>query len=93
MFLVQKYGSESRPIKFYFDKYLRAFPAVLNDFEDKSYTTKEKSFKRAYGLRVFKRFFRRFGFVEILDDSIVGDDFTIKKTPVIDQIVSWNILQ
>ena len=91
IFLVQKYGDQSRSVDFYSEKYLQAFPAGLTDFLDTAYSTKEGLFKGAYGLRVFKRFLKRFGFVEISGDAIGGKDFTVKKTPVIDQIAKWNI--
>ena len=93
MFLVQKYGDELRPIDFYSEKYLRAFPTAINDFKEKSYCSMEDSFKNTYGLRVFQRFLKRFGFVEISGNKYASEGLSVRKTPLIDQVFTWKVLR
>lgn len=93
IFLVQKYGDKPREIKFYIDKYLRAFPSVMRDFPDTKYSTGEKDFQRCYRVRVFRRFLKRFGFIELKgEDSLFTDDFLIVKKELVDQVIKWRML-
>lgn len=93
IFLVQKYGDKAREIKFYSDKYLRAFPSVMRDFPDTEYSTGEEQFQRCYYLRVFKRFLKRFGLIEIEErgDFLLNNQTIIKKE-LTDQVIKWKIL-
>ena len=89
IFLVQKYGNKPREIRFYSDKYLRAFPIVMGDFPDTSYSSGEKEFQRCYYVRVFERFLKRFGLIEIVEGDILSDNQTIIKKELIDQLIKW----
>ena len=89
--LVQKYGQEFRLAEFYADKYLKAFPTGLFDFPKEAYASSEELFKSAYILRVFERFLKRFGFIETTGNTFGRHDYTIKKTPLIDDLISWKL--
>ena len=93
IFLVQKYGDKERTDKFYARKYLKAFPSVMRDFEDTTYYSGEERFMRCYSTRVFERFLRRFGLVEIITgaEDLFAKDKTVVKTELMDQVFEWKI--
>lgn len=92
IFLVQKYGDKPREMKFYSDKYLRAFPSVMRDFPDEEYSTGEKQFQRCYYIRVFERFLKRFGLIEIEEKGdFPSKTQIIMKKELIDQVIKWKI--
>lgn len=93
IFLVQKFGDEERTDKFYARKYLKAFPSVMRDFEDTTYESAGKRFMECYFMRVFERFLRRFGFVEIIKgaEDLFAMDKTVVKTELMDQVFEWKI--
>ena len=83
IFLVQMYGSKSRSTDFYSDKFLNAFPKVMDNFEDTPYLTGKRVSQDAYSLRTFRRFLKRFSLIDMSDKR------TISKRPLIDHIVEW----
>lgn len=92
IFLVQKYGDEPREMKFYSDKYLRAFPNAMKVFPGAKVFTDEKAFQDCYYIRVFERFMKRFGLIEIIeDDDFLSGNHTIVKKELIDQAIGWKI--
>ncbi len=86
IFLVQKYGNESRKFQFYSDKYLRAFPRLIIDFLNNI-----KRYQECYFYRVIERFLDRFGLIEIERDMEreFNVNVIIKKTRLIEQIFRW----
>ncbi|MFQ5974777.1 MAG: hypothetical protein ACE5J5_00480 [Candidatus Hydrothermarchaeales archaeon] len=93
IFLLQKYGDKAREIKFYSDKYLRAFPSAIEEFSGTLYLGSEDEFRRCYYLRVFRRFLKRFGLIEIEEDpSFISANHTIIKKELLDQTIRWKIL-
>ncbi len=90
IFLVKRYGDKPKEMKFYSDKYLRAFPSVMRDFPDQEYSTGEKQFQRCYSIRVFERFLKRFGLIEIEEKGdFPSKTQIIMKKELIDQIIKW----
>ncbi|MCL0033580.1 hypothetical protein M1M99_02040 [Thermodesulfovibrionales bacterium] len=72
--------------------HLHAFPSVMRDFPDKEYSSGESQFQNCYCLRVFERFLKRFGLIEIEEKG----DFPsateiITKKELIDQLIKWKI--
>lgn len=93
IFLVQKYGDKAREMKFYSDKYLRAFPLAIREFHDTEYSTGEEQFQRCFYLRVFKRFLKRFGLIEIEErGDFLSNNQTIIKKELIDHAIKWKNL-
>jgi hypothetical protein len=92
-FWAQKYGDKAREMKFYSDKYLRAFPSAIRDFHDTEYSTSAKQFQRCFYLRVLKRFLKRFGLIEIEErGDFLSNNQTIIKKDLIDHVIKWKIL-
>jgi len=85
IYLVQKYGAEPRKFKFYADKYLRAFPRLINN----DFAVDMNTYLRCYYLRVFERFLNRFELITIEGSTRQEADMIIKKTPLIDQVFKW----
>lgn len=83
IFLVQMYGSKSRSTDFYSDKFINAFPKALDDFKETEYQTGKRAYQNAYSLRTFSRFLKRFNLIKMSDKQ------TIRKRPLIDQLVGW----
>ena len=81
--LVQMYGNKYRPTDFYSDKFLNAFPKILDDFRDTEYQTGKRAYQNAYSLRTFRRFLKRFNLIDMSDNQ------TIRKRPLIDHLVEW----
>jgi hypothetical protein len=85
--LLLKYGSEERPSKFYSNKYLKAFPLLINGIKENDYRTKEESFKNCLTVRIFERFLNWFGLIESrLEGWEYDHNLFIKNTPLLDQI-------
>lgn len=90
IFLVQKYGDQPRLADFYGSKYLKAFPVALKDFPETTYFSSEKNFYRAYYIRVFRRFLKRFGLIEISGEDHITEKVTVQKRPIIDRLITWS---
>jgi hypothetical protein len=76
--LLLKYGSEPREMKFYSNKYLKAFPFFMRDFQNPYFGTPEEYFMKCYTLRSFPRFLEWWGFVEIEKDKTRRDSENLK---------------
>ncbi|MEA3559473.1 MAG: hypothetical protein U9R75_09500, partial [Candidatus Thermoplasmatota archaeon] len=93
IFLLQKYGNEKRETSFYLEKFIRAFPKAIDEF-NKHPLYVERMLQNCYFSRVFERFMKRFGLVEIIgtDDGkflFERDDLILKKE-LIDELVHWD---
>jgi hypothetical protein len=67
LFLLLKYGLESRSVQFYADKYLKAFPKILDNFPEDTVFTKQRQFNNSFSLRTFNRFLFWFNCIEITE--------------------------
>lgn len=63
IYLLARFGSETRPMQFYADKYLLAFPFIINSVPEVDYMTREAQVSSYYKGRVFFRFAHWFGLV------------------------------
>ena len=68
---------------FYADKFLNAFPKLIDDFEDTPYLTGKKVSQNAYSLRTFRRFLKRSSLIDMPGEQTLG------KQPLIDHLVEW----
>jgi hypothetical protein len=93
LFLLQKYGGESRPQSFYEDIFLQAFPDLFRDVQETSYQSVEETIRNAYFYRTLVNFAEFFGLAELV--KISGKDFPeryeVKKLPLLDQLVSFAV--
>ena len=92
LLLVSKYGNIVRLDNFYADKYLRAFPKLLPDFNTVYFNNDVNGhFKHCYSYRTFDRFLEYFNLI----DSRTEGDFTnkkkfIKKSALFDHIIFFD---
>lgn len=90
IYLLKKYGTAERLIEFYAEKYLKAFPKVIEDCQG-GYFEPERNLRNCYNVRVFERFLCLFGFVK----TIGRDNFQTKekkkyaKTELLDEVFSF----
>jgi hypothetical protein len=65
VYLLEKFGQSEHAIEFYAEKYLKAFPKLLEFFPARPYGTPEGDFVNCYSVRTFERFLEWFGFVKV----------------------------
>jgi hypothetical protein len=65
VYLLEKFGQSERTVEFYAEKYLKAFPKLLEFFPARPYGTPEGDFVNCYSVRTFERFLEWFGFVKV----------------------------
>ena len=85
IYLLEKYGKEFQRESFYAEKYLKALPDFLNEFETDDFRSQKEQFVNCYGVRTFQRFLEWFGLVET--DKKIGkkwnEDSNIKATEIL----------
>ncbi len=88
LFLLDKFGDEERPLQFYADKFLRAFPPLLDFFPPIYSSTPETQFARCYGVRTFSRFLEWFGFAMIRGKrgALVDLDRMVERSDVMHKV-------
>jgi hypothetical protein len=93
LFLIHTFGEEARSPTFYEEKFLQAFPGVLDEVEDPIYGSKEKHIGYAYSLRTMERFAHFFGLIELDSNAsrFIGRSCTMKKAPLFDQLIRFYI--
>jgi hypothetical protein len=65
LYLLLRYGKEKRPLAFYVDKNLKAFPTILEEFSDEDYSTPDRQYGNCFHSRFIDRFLKFYGFVEV----------------------------
>lgn len=90
LYLVRKYGRKKMSIEFYYNKFLVAFPGIKEEFLKEH---SEEDLINVFYLRVFERFLENFGLIEVVEGGKIRSvkDFKVLKTPVFDDIISFNI--
>lgn len=94
LYLLSRYGAKWQPHSVYCDYVLEAFPMVLHEIEEKPWSTPEKDFKNCYTHRALNNFAVYFGLAETKAEdklSYLRDDYPIRKRPLLDEIVHFNI--
>lgn len=93
LFLIHKFGNEFRYPTFYEEKFLQAFPAVLDEVSAMVYITMEEQVRRSYSLRTMIRFANFFGLIELESplSSGIRQDYRLKKTPLLDQLIVFHV--
>lgn len=90
-YMLKKFGNEKHPKSFYAEKYIRAFPKMLDQVPESPFSTKEQTLSRCYSVRTFERFLEWFGMVTIEEkEKIFTERNLVMKTGVFDDIVSLN---
>ena len=86
LILVSKYGGQKRSYKFYADKYFKAFPDLLKNY-DVDYGTIEENSARCYSVRTFERYMLYFGLIEVEAENRYDSEINIRKTPLFDKVI------
>jgi hypothetical protein len=93
LLLLSRYGDEPRPESFYVDRYLKAFPMLLQEAPEIGYQTPEQFVGRCYSLRTLERFAEFLGLVAIerIGERILPDEIKVRKLPLLDRVVRFNL--
>ncbi|MDF1527381.1 MAG: SEC-C metal-binding domain-containing protein [bacterium] len=94
LYLLKKYGGEERPMAFYGDKFLLAFPMAIHDVDEKAYSTREETVMQCFALRAMDRFAHFFGFMEYAEkdyDLFNRFERNVRKTPFLDDWISFRL--
>jgi hypothetical protein len=93
LLLLSRYGDQWRPDSFYVERYLRAFPTLLQEVPEIGYQTKEQFIGRCYSLRTLERFAEFLGLVEIerIGKRLLPDEIRVRKLPLLERMVSFHI--
>lgn len=86
-----KYGDKERQDTFYGEKYLKAFPTLLEYARPLSFKTREQDIIDCFSLRTFNRFMDLFGLIKLRETgkySLEHEKF-IKKTNILDNVIEF----
>jgi hypothetical protein len=92
LFLLSKYGDKERKDSFYSEKYLRAFPSLIDLFKNDRWVTDiNRSFNSCYSIRTFDRFLDYFNLITIRSEGRQYHDSKkfLKKSSIFDEIISF----
>lgn len=88
IYLVHKYGAETRPTRFYADAFLKALPHAAEAFPTGMRKSSEDWFRHAYSLRTFQRFLCRLGLVDMERDHEWNPTMeTVRRTRLFDELI------
>lgn len=92
LYLLKRYGKEIRPGRFYAEAFLRAFPAILQEAPEKSWSPPESEAGSCYLLRAMDRFAGFFGLAEVIEkERTEGGDpvdrYRLRALPLLDEAV------
>lgn len=92
LLLVSKYGTIEKLDNFYADRYLKAFPRLLLDFNTGYFNTDVNGhFKHCYSYRTFDRFLEYFNLVDSrTEGNFIDKKKFIKKTSLFDHIIFFD---
>ena len=88
IFLLLKYGDSDRTIGFYADKYMTAFPTLLDRFQVGILGPAQTQCTSCYALRCFERFLKWFGFVQFKgeDDFLHREKSLVKSADILAKV-------
>lgn len=88
LYLLEKYGKEFQSESFYAEKYLKALPDFLNEFETDGFIPQKEQFANCYGVRTFERFLEWFALVETdrKNNKKWNEELNIKATEILTKI-------
>ena len=92
LYLLSRLGDEWQSVDLYTQRYLQAFPMMLQEMGDESYTTPTKQFGRCYHHRVLQGFLQYMGLAEIEAEKPtagLGREYKIRALPLLQQFVQW----
>jgi hypothetical protein len=95
LYLLDRYGDEWRPMSFYEDAFLRAFPDLLEAIKPVSNASREILLRGCYSLRCLKRFAAFLGLIELERKAVDPLDmsFTVRKTPLFGEVINFHLAE
>lgn len=97
LYLFDRFGDQWRPMTFYEEAFVRAFPGFLEEVAPLSYQTQEDLVRRGYSLRCFERFAAFLGLVEIEAEvagacapTLLERSFRLRRTPLLGDAVRFH---
>lgn len=91
LFLLQRFTAQWQPQSFLEEKYIQAFPMLLEEFPPNDYCTSEQQLSTCYSLRSFHRFADFLGLVELekVDKDQYLSTYRVRKLPLLDVVVNF----
>ena len=96
LYLLQTFGDVDRPLSFYEEKLLTAFPMTLREVPEREYMSREDTVRRCFTVRVMEHFAHFFGFMEYVEDrpkQLLWEERVVRKTPFLDDWISFRLDQ
>jgi hypothetical protein len=94
LFLLSKYGDHERLDRFYSEKYLTAFPRLIDQFYDNLNWARDANtaFNSCYSIRTYDRFLKYFNLITIRTEgqSYHNSKKFIKKTAFFDDVMTFD---
>ena len=94
LFLLNRYGGDWHPQTFYEDRFLQAFPMILEEEAGTDYMTPEAMVRSTYSFRNVEGFFGFLGLAKVEPISTERSwprQFRVKKLPLLEAVVKFNI--
>lgn len=93
LILLHRFGDQWRDCSFYTDRFIRAFPSLLDEPQHYSFETAENTVRGCYSLRALDRFAEFLGLVEIErpPEDVFRQDFRLRKLPLLDHMVRFHL--
>lgn len=91
LFLLHRHGDKWKPDSFYADRFLQAFPIILDEIEPSPYQKPEETVRSCYNLRTLENFVGFLGLAELEKTSKerFASPFRVKKLPLLDAVVKF----
>lgn len=93
LYMLKLYGEEWQDNTFYEERYIQAFPAILQETYPSANAKAEQEVSGCYTLRTVERFAGFMGLIKIKSkksDIIFGAGIAIRKTPLLDKAVVFD---
>lgn len=93
LYALTKYGDIFRPISFYEDLFMAAFPLAVREIAESTFWSRDDVVKRCVSFRMLSRFALFFGFVEPKEprDERWFEKNEVRKTPFLNQWVQFHV--
>ena len=93
LFLLCSFGQTLRPQSFYEDKFLTAFPMVVELFSEETYRTADACARQCYSLRALERFAALFGLLELTPEGEGSSwsRYSVRKSALLDRLVTFSL--
>jgi len=96
LLMLNKYGTEFKPVNFYSDKYMIAFPALLVEFiENSIYNINDvaDSFTGCFEIRTFERYLELFNLVEVTYHGNIfrRENIMVKPSKIFHEVFEFDV--